>query len=128
MTMDGNPTFWSDAVEALHKFKVLDLTQVGVYQRIEAEADTGNKYVMYAVPADLRYGSDDVVLTVWQPWKAVWDVTPGRYLTPEYFVKRWGSADRGKKLEFHHGGDVFALLKCAEVLIDLQFPYPGEVE
>lgn len=119
--------FRRDAEEALEKFKVISVTHFPEGGgSVHAEADTGSKYVMYAIPAVPSEGND-LVLVVASPWTAVWTCHEQPYLHPSYFVEHWGAEHRGHDLMKHHGGDVYALMRCATELVDATWPSPASL-
>ena len=117
--------FVSDARYALDHFTIIRYNDGAEAQFIEAEADTGSKYVMYSTPS-LYPNNGDFLVVIRQPWTAVYEQGPGLYTTPGYFVEKFRSA-RGINIDQYHGGDVYALLQCLSVLIGSTFPQPEEL-
>lgn len=116
--------FLTDGADALRNFEIVGLIhdEGSLYGMIEAQADTGSRYMVYTMPARPVVGSDALVVVRW-PWQAVYEITPGSYVTPDYFVQRLGAPHRGS-IEHHHGGDVYALLECLRRLIGITYPVP----
>lgn len=120
--------FVHDGEDALSNFEVVRIrhdhdTLPGM---IEAQADTGSRYVVYTTPMGYPE-SVDMVVTVRWPWQAVCEITPQSYVTPEYLTERLGAEHRGPVMIGHyHGGDVFALLECLRRLIGITYPSPQE--
>jgi hypothetical protein len=119
--------FRRDAREALDNFTVITVRHFADGGgSVHAEAKTGSKYVMYAVPAVPGEGAD-YVLIVASPWTAVWPCSEEPYLHPNYFVEHWGAEHRGHDITRHHGGDLYALMRCATELVDASWPSPEEL-
>jgi len=96
------------------------------WRRIEAHAGTGSRYVVSVVPAVAARDGGSWLVVVRQPWVAAYEFNDSQYLTLDYMLEKLGKP--GRLLTEYHGGDVYALLKCLELLIDASFPAPEVYE
>lgn len=97
------------AQDALNKFNIIESSDGGVV----AEAGTGSRYEIYKVQS---VQDGETIIVVRFPRSAVFGITPGMYVTPSYLAG---------KTELRHPGDIYAVLKCLEALVDISFPEPG---
>jgi hypothetical protein len=111
--------FWTDWMEAVDKFKVIQHRVVGMPEQmthyIHAEADTGSKYELLGQEVQIDWRNQHghtFMVTVMNPWVACWQLQQGALTYPDYAIERWGSP-RGKDM---HGGDVAALVICLGVI------------
>ena len=115
--------WWVEAArEALEKFEpqMIDGSTFS-WQRMVAFADTGSRYEVATMP----YAEGQQLVAIVQPWQRVYPKFPKQMLHPEYFAEKWGKP--GCRLDQMHGGDVYALMKCMSVLIDVPIPDPEEL-
>jgi hypothetical protein len=116
-----NELFVEDAANAVEKFSVLSLRTNSPARFGVAEAGTGSRYEMYA----MQTAEGSWLMVVRQPWIGVYEVQEMSYLTPDYFVEKWGKP--GRRLSEHHGGDVYALMTLGAMLVRYSFPAPGDL-
>ena len=107
--------FWKTWREAACKFTVLQHRVAGIpgsmTRYIHAEADTGSKYEFLGqeVQIDWRNPHEPTyVMTVMNPWSAVWTSGFGSLIYPDYALEHWRSPRR-ERSEMH-GGDSAALV------------------
>lgn len=106
-----NKQWVEDAKRALDNFTVVSLDNEGVRRRIEAHADTGSRYVVYAVTADRSSDGGEWLIVVRRPWAAMYEIQDTGYMTPDYFLEHWAGGMTG------HGGDTYAILECIRQLL-----------
>lgn len=76
-------------------------------RHVEAEADTGSRYVVVATRLGIggRREGGDVLVTVLWPWQDAWPLSAGGYLDDSYIAEHL-CGGRGRNL---NGGDLAAL-------------------
>lgn len=112
------------AREALDNFVVVSLVEQEGWKRIDAEADTGSRYQLYAVPSQVEIDGGEWLLVVRHPWERMYEKSPGMFTTAEYFQSKWGKPD--SRFGETHGGDLYACMKAASLLVPFAFPEPEE--
>lgn len=106
--------FWLDWNEALGKFRMMEFVDGPGVQYVEAEADTGSRYVVLSslVPS-VRSGSM-LHVTVAQPWQTTWPMQSRSLHHWTYVDEHLCSPHRGRGNS--HGGDLAAVTVCTHLV------------